>query len=154
MARFYLPGDPYFPNQGNGGWLGEEPKEEPKVINPPYIDRVPANCFDYIRPVPCWATVIEGCSRQQRPRSPFGDQQGGYDLNHGGPTGRALPMKFRRIANIGDQNKEIVNQVQELRATTAATISQTRDLEKNYHFRDQLIKHLLANQGEGKRVSG
>ena len=83
MAGFHHPRDPYFPNQGNGGWLepeeepeeeseeepGEEPEEEPigvpvepvansdegeddesdaddsdaesKVINPPYIARVP-----------------------------------------------------------------------------------------------------------------
>ena len=26
MAGFHLPGDPYFPNQGNGGWLDAEPE--------------------------------------------------------------------------------------------------------------------------------
>ena len=28
MAGFHLPGDPYFPNQGNGGWIEEEPEED------------------------------------------------------------------------------------------------------------------------------
>ena len=27
MARFHLSGDPYFPNQGNAGWIVEEPEE-------------------------------------------------------------------------------------------------------------------------------
>ena len=29
MASFHHPGDPYFPNQGNNGWL-EESKEDPE----------------------------------------------------------------------------------------------------------------------------
>lgn len=32
MAGFHIPGDPYFPNQGNGGWLGGEPEEDPKEV--------------------------------------------------------------------------------------------------------------------------
>ena len=69
MASFHHPGDPYFPNQGNGGWIEEDPKEDPKeieeeeideeiddeeeedddwdaeskVINPPYMARVPTH---------------------------------------------------------------------------------------------------------------
>ena len=29
MDGFHLLGDPYFPNQGNGGWLEEEPEDDP-----------------------------------------------------------------------------------------------------------------------------
>ena len=32
MAGSHIPGDPYFPNQGNGGWIEEYPKEEPEEI--------------------------------------------------------------------------------------------------------------------------
>ena len=32
MAGFHLPGDPYYPNQGNGGWIEEEPEEDPEEI--------------------------------------------------------------------------------------------------------------------------
>ncbi|KAL7609814.1 hypothetical protein Lser_V15G14034 [Lactuca serriola] len=28
MAGFHLPGDPYFPNQGNDGWIVEDPEED------------------------------------------------------------------------------------------------------------------------------
>ena len=32
MAEFHLPGDPSFPDQGVGGWLEAEPKNENLVI--------------------------------------------------------------------------------------------------------------------------
>ncbi|KAL7582663.1 uncharacterized protein LOC111884510 [Lactuca sativa] len=28
MAGFHHPGDPYFPNRGNGRWIDEDPKED------------------------------------------------------------------------------------------------------------------------------
>ena len=62
MTGFHMPGGPYFPKKENGGWIEEDPKEDPedeeneseeeegedsnaesKVINPPYVTRVPAN---------------------------------------------------------------------------------------------------------------
>ena len=32
MAGFHLPGDPYYPNQGNGGWIEEDPEEDPEEV--------------------------------------------------------------------------------------------------------------------------
>ena len=32
MVGLHLPGDPYFPNQRNAGWLEEEPEEEPEEL--------------------------------------------------------------------------------------------------------------------------
>ena len=32
MAGFHLPGDPYYPNQGNGVWIEEDPEEDPEEI--------------------------------------------------------------------------------------------------------------------------
>ena len=32
MVGFHFPDDPYFPNQGNGGWLEEEPEEDPEEL--------------------------------------------------------------------------------------------------------------------------
>ena len=29
MAGFHHPGDPYYPNQGNEGWIVDDPEEEP-----------------------------------------------------------------------------------------------------------------------------
>ena len=64
----------------------EEEEEEPEkeFFNPPYIARVRAHRFGYNGPEPRWATVIERWGRQQRQRSPYGDQRGYYDLSHGG----------------------------------------------------------------------
>ena len=71
MAGFHMPRDPYFPNQGNGSWIEEDPEEDPEeimeedpkkdpeeeedeeeseedsdvgleVVNPRYVSRVPA----------------------------------------------------------------------------------------------------------------
>ena len=30
MAGHHLPGDPYFPNHGNQGWIVEDPEEDPE----------------------------------------------------------------------------------------------------------------------------
>ena len=32
MVGFFIPGDPYFPNKGNGGWIEEDPEEDPEEI--------------------------------------------------------------------------------------------------------------------------
>ena len=32
MAGFHPPGDPYYPNQGNGGWVEEDPEEDEEPI--------------------------------------------------------------------------------------------------------------------------
>lgn len=32
MAWFHLPGDPYFPIQGNGGWIEEDLEEDPQEV--------------------------------------------------------------------------------------------------------------------------
>ena len=79
MTGFYLPGDPYFPNLGNGGWIAEETEKDPEVqmeedpkdqvedveeedsdteyevINPPYVSHVLAHRRGYLGPTPRWA---------------------------------------------------------------------------------------------------
>lgn len=176
MAGFHLPRDPYFPNQGNAGWIEEEPEEpieedpeeepeeeeeevdeeeeeednevdmdedeseeEPEVFNPPYIPKVPANRYGYNGPEPRWATTIERWSRQQHQRSPYGDQRGYYDLSHGGPADRALPVMVQHIMNLGNQSREMVDQVRNCSAVTEATDARTRDLERDLYPMNQLI---------------
>ena len=41
MAGFHIPGDPYYPNQGNGGWIKEDPKEDPEEIPRKIQKRIP-----------------------------------------------------------------------------------------------------------------
>ncbi|XP_042755627.1 uncharacterized protein LOC122196596 [Lactuca sativa] len=213
MAGFHIPGDPYFPNQGNARWIDDEPEqqieedpeedpeenpeeepkeedkqeeeeedehegeeedeeeeeeedeeeveedddivmvgnemeEQPEVFNPPYITRVPAHRFGYNRPEPPWVTTIERWSRQQRQRSPYGNQRGYYDLIHGGPTDRALPVTIHRIASMDDRGRTTTDQVKELSAIVQSTTDRTRDLERDSHHRDQLIQDLLAARAE------
>ena len=192
MAGFHLPGDPYFPNQGNAGWIEEEPEElieedpeedpeeepeeeeeevdeeeeeeeddevdmdedeseeepEEEVFNPPYIARVPANRWGHNGPEPRWATMIERWSRQQRQRSPYGDQRGYYDLSHGGPADRALPVMTQHITNLGNQSREMADQIRNLSAITAATDARTRDLERDFYPLDRLIEDLTAARAE------
>ena len=33
MTGFHIPGDHYYPNKGNGGWIEEDPEEDPKDIS-------------------------------------------------------------------------------------------------------------------------
>ena len=83
MAGFHLPGDPYFPDQRNGGWLGADPEEdnsvvleeedfeesfkeenedemqedsdsEPEVYNPPQVVQNPNPRQDFQGPTPLW----------------------------------------------------------------------------------------------------
>ncbi|XP_052622650.1 M phase phosphoprotein 10-like [Lactuca sativa] len=201
MAGFHIPGDPYFPNQGNAGWIEEEPeqqieedpeedpKEDPEedpeeeseeeqeeeeedeeeeeedddivmieneieeeleVFNPPYIARVPAHRFGYNGPEPRWVTTIERWSRQQRQRSPYGDQRGYYDLIHGGPADRDLLVMTQRIASMDDHGRTTTNQVRELSTIVESTTARTRDLERDSHYRDQLIQDLLAARSEAR----
>ena len=68
MAGFHPPGDPYYPNQGNGGWVEDDPEEdeepieleegdgsgtdsEPEVINPP-VAQPPAVRRNFQGPTP------------------------------------------------------------------------------------------------------
>ena len=56
----------------------------------------------------------------------------------------------QQITNIGDENRETANRVREWRAATDATISQTRDLERDFYFRYKLIKDLVATRVKAK----
>ena len=50
MARFHLPGDPYFPCQGNGGWLEDEQEEDNLVV---LVEDVTTRYFRSLKIEPC-----------------------------------------------------------------------------------------------------
>nr|KAJ0209030.1 hypothetical protein LSAT_V11C400158950 [Lactuca sativa] len=150
MAGFHLPGEPYFPNQGNAEWIVQDPEEiledeleeeveeeveeeeeeeeedesdtEFEVIDPPYM------------------------TRGQRP--PFWMQRGFYDLRHGGPVDRALPVMVRRISNIGDQSQTIAHRVMEIRDAMEVTVACTCDLKREFNHMDRLVKDLTTARAE------
>ena len=82
MAGFHILRDPVFTNQGNGGWIEEDPEEimeegrhvefeeeeekeeeesdaETEVINPPFIARVPTHRRGYNGPTTGRAEDLE-----------------------------------------------------------------------------------------------
>ncbi|XP_052622889.1 uncharacterized protein LOC128128107 [Lactuca sativa] len=126
----------------------EEEELEEEVFTPPYIARVPANHVGYNGPKPHWATMIERWSRQQCQRSPYGDQRGYYELSHRGPANRPLPVMVQHITNLGNQSREMADQVRNLNAVTEATDARTRELERDFYPVDQLIEDLVAARAE------
>lgn len=85
-----------------------------KVINPPYMARVPAHMMGPNGPMPPWAHAIWRWSRHQAMRPPFGMDQRFYDLRHREPADRALPVMVRRTRDIGNQAQATVNQMDQM----------------------------------------
>ena len=97
MAIFHLPGDPYFPNQGNGGWIDAEPEEnheiplddefeenfpkdsnsEPGVNDLPLVAPIPNPNHRpaFQGPTPLWAENLGRWSQEQGQPLPYdGDE--------------------------------------------------------------------------------
>ena len=120
MAGYPPPGDPYFSDQGNYGWIEEDPEEivekeeepmkeeeeedsdgsdtTPEVYNPPPTVQHTVIGQDFQGPTPAWAAYLHHWSRQQRQRPPCGIEKGFFDLFEGGSADRALPIIAHRIA--------------------------------------------------------
>ena len=84
MAEFHLPGDPYFPNQGNGGWIEDEPKENHEIpldddfaenfpedsdsgaeaYNPSPVAQNPKLRQNFQGPMPLWAVNLDRLSNE------------------------------------------------------------------------------------------
>ena len=79
MAGFHHPNDPYFPNQGNGGWIEDDPEEdeepielgddsgtdsEPEVIDPPPI-QPPVHVRNFQGPTPVWGSHLHHWSQNK-----------------------------------------------------------------------------------------
>ena len=75
-------------------------------------------------------------------------EQGFYDLPHGGPVDRVLPIIVRRISDIGDQAQTTAHRVMEMRATMEVMVERTRDLERDYYPMDGLVEDLTTTQAE------
>ena len=88
MAGYPPPGDPYFPNQGNNGWIEDDPQEdpeedseeessdgtdsEPEVYNPPQGVQRPVARQHFQGPTPTWGEELHRWSQQQGQRPLFG----------------------------------------------------------------------------------
>ena len=56
----------------------------------------------------------------------------------------------RQIAIMDDRGRMTTAQVRELSAIIESTTARTRDLERDSHYRDQLIQDLLAARAEAR----
>ncbi|XP_023744973.1 uncharacterized protein LOC111893139 [Lactuca sativa] len=158
MARFHLPGDPYFPNQGNADWIVEDPEEDPKeepmeeeesvdgeeeeeeedsdgtdsepeVYNPHPAPIPPQH---YQGPTPQWAKTIHRWSREQGQRAPYGMQRGFYDLGRGGSAERALPVIVHRVTRHEEQTRVNTRHVMEVGATSQVNSVRIRRLDDEH----------------------
>ncbi|KAI3499632.1 hypothetical protein L1887_35436 [Cichorium endivia] len=132
MAGFYLPEDPYFPDEGNNGWLEEEPEEDPEegqeedeemeegdsdaeseVSDP----RFPVRDLHAPRPEPSF----------QGPVPPYGMN---FDLRNGGSADRALHVMIGRINRQEERIRATSSQVMDVGATAEVTAARLRRLDE------------------------
>ncbi|KAL7610638.1 hypothetical protein Lser_V15G13684 [Lactuca serriola] len=131
MAGFNLPGDPYFPNQGNGGWLDAEPEEnhpipldddfvenfledsdsEPEVNNLPLVAPIPnPNPRPAFQgPTPLWAKNLGRWSQEQGQTILYNGDRSFYNLSEGGSADRVLPILVRKVARNDEQGRAAIN---------------------------------------------
>ena len=136
MAGFHPHDDPYFPNEGNVGWL----KEEPEVDHPIPLDDHHAEGFSdgsdsesevnnlpqgvqvpnlnpgptFQDPTPLLATKLNCWSDEQGQHLPYNGEQIFYNVSEGGSADRVLPIMVRRIARNGEQGRAAIDRVIEI----------------------------------------
>ena len=145
MAGFHHPNDPYYPNQGNGGWIEEDPEEdeepieldegddsgtdsEPEVINPP-APQPPVHVRNFQGPTPVWGSHLHHWSQQQSLRPPYGMCRDFYDVRGGGSADRALPVMVGKLANQCYQSGVQANRIREINVEVQVHTSDIRRLD-------------------------
>ena len=135
MAGFHH-GDPYFPNQGNAGWLEAEPEDdhpiplddhhaegfsdssdsEAEVNNLPPVAPVtnpnPRQAFQ--GPTPAWVECIETWSEEQNQPMPFNEDRSFYNTREGGSADRVLPILVRRVSRNEIQGRTALQRIVEV----------------------------------------
>ena len=149
MAGFHIPGDPYFPNHGNAGWLEDEPEDdhpiplddheaegfsdgsdsEPEVNNLPPADQNPDPRPAFQGPTPLWATNLNTWSHEQGQPIPYNGDKSFYNLTEGGSADRVLPIMVRRISRNMILGQSTINRVLEIDANSGVNIVRIRQLE-------------------------
>ena len=105
---------------------------ESEVIDPPYMDMVTTHRMGHNNPIAPWAHDIWRWSRHQGMRPPFGMDRGFFDLSHGGPADRALPVRVRQTRDIDNQDHLTANQMDEMRAAVERVERQTQAVVREY----------------------
>ena len=126
MAGFHLPGNPYFPNQGDDGWIEPEPEgnheipfddgiaepfpeetdSEPEVENLPPVAPIPNPNPQLVLegPTPTWVGSLDRWSHEQGQPRPYNGDRRFYNVDGGGSADRSLPIIIRRVARNVEMN--------------------------------------------------
>ena len=136
MAGFHLPGDPYYPNQDNGGWIENDPEEEmqedsdpdPEDNNLPFVAPInnPNPRPKFHGSTPLWAVNLNKWSNEQGQSRPYHGDRSFYNLSEGGSADRVLPILVRRIARIDEQRRTTIHRTEENDANTGVNTVRIR----------------------------
>ena len=173
MAGFHH-GDPYFPNEGNVGWIDEEPEDEhpiplddhlaegfsdgsdsePEVNNLPLVGQAPNNNPRpaFPGPTPLWANNLNRWSDEQGQPLPYFGDRSFYNVSEGGSADRALPVIIRRIARNVEQGRAAIDRVMEIDANSGVNTVRIRrleeDMERTRRTNETLQQQLAASRAE------
>ena len=173
MAGFHH-GDPYFPNEGNAGWIDEEPEDdhpiplddhlaegfsdgsdsEPEVNNLPLVGQAPNNNPRpaFPGPTPMWANNLNRWSDEQGQPLPYFGDRTFYNISDGGSADRALPVIIRRIARNVEQGRAAIDRVMEIDANSGVNTVRIRrleeDMERTRRTNETLQQQLAASRAE------
>ena len=163
MAGFHIPGDPYFPNHSNAGWLEDDhpiplddheaegfsdgSDSEPEVNNlPPATQNPNLNpCPAFQGPTPLWATNLNTWSQEQGQPIPYNGDRSFYNLTEGGSADRVLPIMVRRISRNTILGQSTINRVLEIDANSGVNTVCIRQLESAH---ERTLVHNAALQRE------
>ncbi|KAL7593408.1 hypothetical protein Lser_V15G33885 [Lactuca serriola] len=168
MAGFHLPGDPYFPDQGQD----VEPKEnheiplkddfaenfpedsdsELEAYNLPPVAQNPNPRPAFQDPMPLWVESLETRSQEQGQPMPYNGDRSFYNLSVGGSADRVLPILARRVARNEIQGRTTINQIMEIDANAGVNTVRIRRLEdaRDRAMRDNeaLLQELAVTRAE------
>ncbi|KAL7605378.1 hypothetical protein Lser_V15G18819 [Lactuca serriola] len=165
MAGFHIPGDPYYPNHGNAGWLEHEPENdhpiplddheaegfsdgsdsELEVNNLPPTDQNPDPRPAFQGPTPLWATNLNTWSHEHGQPIPYNGDKSFYNLTNGGSTDRVLPIMVRRISRNTILGQSSINRVLEIDANIGVNTVSIRQLESAH---ERTLVHNAALERE------
>ena len=176
MAGFHH-GDPYFPNEGNAGWLEAESDDEhqiplddhqaeglsdgsdsePKVNNLPPVGQAPNNNPRpaFPGPTPLWVNNLNRWSDEQGQPLPYFGDQSFYNVSEGGSADRALPVMVRRIARNVEQGRAAIDRVMEIDANSGVNTVRIRHLEEaleGTRRTNDALRHQLSTKVAELRV--
>ena len=149
MVGFHLPGDLYFPNQGNRGWLEDELEENPEIplgddfaenfsedddsgseaYNPLPVAQNPNPRQNFQGPTPLWAINLDRWSNEQGQNHPYQGDRSFYNLDTGGSADRTLSVLVLRLACNDEQGRVAINRVMQADAATGFNTVRIRNLE-------------------------